>query len=208
MNYDKYWDVFCKKESSFYDIDNHQYFKKGYLHFDNRIWFPTFQSAFKKFILNPDKTASNSFLPFLKVVLTTKRIRFNAAKNRRSISPKERPICYAAHFDALIYSFYASMLAEKYEMCIDKYSLNDCALAYRSTNQSNIDFALEVFNHIKGKECSAIALDVKSFFDSLNHEHLKKAWLEVLNINEVEQLDRLPKDQYKLFTSLTKYSFV
>ena len=65
-----------------------------------------------------------------------------------------------------------------------------------------------MFNHIKGKECSAIALDVKSFFDSLNHEHLKKAWLEVLNIDEVEQLDRLPKDQYKLFNSLTKYSFV
>lgn len=208
MDYNKYWDIFCQKEASFYDTKNHKYKKKGYLHFDSRIWFPTFQPAFKKFILRPENTVLNSFLPFLKVVLTTKRIRYNAIKNKRSISPKERPICYAAHFDALIYSFYSTVLSEKYEQCVQRYSLNECVLAYRSTMKSNIDFAGEVFDHIKGKECSAITLDVKSFFDSLNHEHLKKAWLEVLNIGESVEMDKLPADHYKVFKSLTRFSFV
>lgn len=112
MKYEEYWELFLKKEMNFYDIESRKYLKKGYLHFDNRIWFPEFKDSLKKFILNPASVSSHSFLPFLKVILETKRIKFNPSVHRRQLKPKERPICYAAHFDALIYSFYSTYLSE------------------------------------------------------------------------------------------------
>lgn len=209
MEYNKYWDLFLKKELGFYDVENRKYLKKGYLHFDNRIWFPEFKDTFKKFISNPDKVPTHSFFPFLKVILETKRIKYNPTVHKRQLKPKQRPICYAAHFDALIYSFYSTFLSEKYEEFVQKNQLEKSVLAYRSLELCNIDFAKEVFKYIENKgECVAIALDIKGFFDNLNHDQLKNKWLRVINTNEKVQLDILPKDQFKVFNSLTKFAYV
>lgn len=210
MAYENYWSSFLEKELSFYDTKNRKYLKKGYLHFDNRIWFPDFQEKFKKFITNPENVISHSFFPFLKVILEIKRRRgYNPRKNKRQIKIKERPICYAAHFDALIYSFYSTYLSEKYEEFVNDNKLNESVLAYRSLELCNIDFAKEVFDYIKTKrECVAVALDIKGFFDNLNHDKLKENWLKVINNNEVTTYAKLPKDQYKLFNSLTKFAFI
>ena len=129
MKHEKYWNLFLEKELSFYDIKTRKYLKKGYLHFDNRIWFPEFQDNFKKFIYNVDKVSSHSFFPFLKVTLETKRIKYNPKIHRRQLKPKERPICYAAHFDALIYSFYSTYLSEKYEEFVLQNKLEKSVLA-------------------------------------------------------------------------------
>jgi len=179
------------------------------LHFDNRIWFPEFKDSFKRFISNPDKVSAHSFYPFLKVILETKRIKYNPTIHKRQLKPKRRPICYAAHFDALIYSFYSTFLSEKYEEFVAKNQLQKSVLAYRSLELCNIDFAKEVFNYIESKgACVALALDIKGFFDNLNHDQLKAKWLRVINTNEEVQLDILPKDQFKVFNSLTKFAYI
>lgn len=210
MEYEKYWELFLKKELNFYSTKDRKYLKKGYLHFDNRIWFPEFKDTFKKYVCNADKIATHSFFPFLKVILETKRRKgFNPKKNKRQIKIKSRPICYAAHFDALIYSFYSTYLSEKYEDFIFENKLGKTVLAYRSLELCNIDFAKEVFDYIKTKgECVAIALDIKGFFDNLDHDQLKKNWLTVINTNEKQINSKLPKDQYKLFNSLTKFAYI
>jgi RNA-directed DNA polymerase len=210
MAYEVYWSSFLEKELTFYDTKNRKYLKKGYLHFDNRIWFPDFQEKFQKFITNPENVISHSFFPFLKVILKIKRRKgYNSRKHKRQIIIKERPICYAAHFDALIYSFYSTYLSEKYEEFVAKHKLNESVIAYRSLELCNIDFAKEVFDYISNKgECVAVALDIKGFFDNLNHEKLKENWLKVINTNEREPLAKLPKDQFKLFNSLSKYAYV
>lgn len=210
MAYEKYWSSFLEKELTFYDTKCRKYLKKGYLHFDNRIWFPDFQKKFKAFITKPENVISHSFFPFLKVIIETKRRKgYNPRKLKRQIKIKERPICYAAHFDALIYSFYSSYLSEKFEDFVAENKLNESVLAYRSLDLCNIDFAKEVFDYIKSKgECVAVALDIKGFFDNLNHDKLKENWLNVINTNESEKYGQLPKDQFKLFNSLTKFAFV
>ncbi|MGX5819214.1 antiviral reverse transcriptase Drt2 [Chitinophaga lutea] len=209
MNNQIYWDSFVKKELTFYSTTGHLYLKKGYLHFDDRIWFPDFQRSFKRYILKPENITTHSFFPFLKVVLKTKRLKNNKKRHKRKVEIKERPICYAAHFDALIYSFYSTVLSEKYEAFVLKKNITDCTLAYRPLGLSNIDFAEEVFQYIeKTGECAAIALDIKGFFDSLDHMQLKEKWLEVLNTGEPLTLSRLPDDHFKVYNSLTRYSFV
>jgi len=209
MKYDHYWELFLQKELTFYDTKSRKYLKKGYLHFDNRIWFPEFKEAFKRFILSPEGVSHHSFLPFLKVIIETKRIKNNRVKHKRKLEIKPRPICYAAHFDALIYSFYSTYLTEKYEEYIKENGIGDCVLAYRSMNLCNIDFAKEVFDHIENKgPCIAICLDIKGFFDNLNHEILKRNWLTVINTNLPQKLEKLPIDQFKVYNSVSKFSYV
>lgn len=208
MDYKEYWDEFLEKELNFYDEHNKRYLKKGYLHFDYRIWFPEYKDAFKRFILDSDKICKHSFLPFLKVTLETKRIKFNPGTKRRQINIKPRPICYAAHKDALIYSFYSTYLSKKYEEFLSSNNLEKVVLAYRSLNLCNIDFAKEVFSYIESKgECVAIALDIRGFFDNLEHNKLKEKWLQVININS-NQFTSLPEEQYKVFKSLTQFAYV
>jgi RNA-directed DNA polymerase len=207
--YEKYWQAFVDKELTFYDIQHRKYLKKGYLHFDYRIWFPEFQNALKKFIFHPNNVARHAFLPFLQVIVKTKRIKNRQQKHTRHVEFKERPISYAAHFDALLYSFYSSMLSEKYEHYVMNHSLNESVLAYRSLEKCNIDFADEVFRYIEQQEeCVAIALDVKSFFPTLDHDILKRHWLRILNYNEDQPINLLPDDQFNVFRSLTKFVFV
>src|SRR5690606_28681645 len=82
-----------------------------------------------------------------------------------------------------------------------------CVLAYRTDlgGKSNIQFAKEAFDHAKRLSsegpCTAIALDIKGYFDSIDHELLKKRWCELIGQRQ------LPEDQYKIFRSLTKYSY-
>jgi hypothetical protein len=121
----------------------------------------------------------------------------------RKITPKQRPLAYAAHFDAFIYSFYSTLLTERYERKIKKWGVYDNVLAYLEKDASNIEFADEIFKYIKTKgECVALAFDISSFFDGLDHEHLKKMWGRVIN------KPKLPEDHFKVFKSLTDYTYI
>jgi RNA-directed DNA polymerase len=184
-----------------------KYLKKGYLHFDRRIWLPDHLDSIRSLVSNPDRVAKNPYYPFVRWVMKTpryKKVKDKEGNEIRKLTLKERPIAFASHRDSLIYAFYAHALTEEYEHYIKAQGFAESVLAYRSDlGLSNVDFAREVFRHIQERgPCSAIALDVTGFFDNLDHGILKDHWCQMIGE------DQLPADQYKMFRSLTKYSYV
>ncbi|WP_159638199.1 reverse transcriptase/maturase family protein [Sphingobacterium composti Ten et al. 2007 non Yoo et al. 2007] len=217
--FEDYWNGWSEQELSNYKtIKNNsgkearKYLKKGYLHFDNRFWFPE-RSEELKIILknglrfynkNHKKHESWAFSPFLKILIQTPRYKYQQEEGHYDLETKIRPICFASHIDSLIYGFYSYFLTKKYESYIDKVGFGNCPLAYRSNldGKCNIQFAKEVFDEIKHRgNCSAIALDIKGYFDHIDHEILKEKWIKVIG-------RKLPEDQFKLYKSLTEYSYV
>lgn len=153
--------------------------------------------------MRPQQVASHSFYPLIRYVITTTKRTKKPDTDRIVLTPKERPISYAAHADAHIYAYYATILAERYEELLKTSKLDSNVLAFRPLGKSNIDFAAQAFKEIRSRgECAAVALDIKGFFDNLDHGVLKKAWCHVLGA------DVLPDDHFALFSSLTRYSFV
>lgn len=128
---------------------------------------------------------------------------------------KIRPLHYANHTDALIYSYYAHILNSKYEKSIlDESGLSDCITAYRKIpieqsdkNKGTIHFAHEAFTEVKKRAadnecCAVLAFDIKSFFSSLNHAYLKEKWEGLLGV------ETLPKNHLNVFNSATNFSFI
>lgn len=194
-----------KKESVGNQTRN-TFLKKGYLHFDQRIWFPSHLEEIRKIVSQPEKVAKWQFYPFVKVINSTPRFKYSKKHARPIQSIKRRPICYSAHKDSLIYGFYSHCLTEKYQQYIRQHEFSDCVLAYRTDLESkcNIQFASEVFDYIDKEigECIVYALDIKSFFDTLNHKVLLANWRKV--IDDII----LPNDQYQLFKTLTRFGYV
>lgn len=182
--------------------------KRRYPHFDQRININKNISFFKSYFSNAKNVEQHSFYPFIRMKINTPRYKKSEELNEkgkpiRKVVPKERPLAYAAHFDAFIYSYYSTLLTQRYEAKTKKWSIYDCVLAYLEKGESNIEFAHSVFEHIKTKgECVALAFDITSFFDGLDHEHLKKMWGRVIN------KPKLPEDHFKVFKSITQYTFV
>ena len=128
---------------------------------------------------------------------------------------KIRPLHYANHTDALIYSYYAHILNVKYEKTLQQEpGLSDCITAYRKIpiaesdkNKGTIHFAHEAFSEIKKRTiekgtCAVLAFDIKSFFSSLNHTYLKEKWEALLGV------ETLPKNHLNVFNSATNFSFI
>jgi hypothetical protein len=198
-------------------------YKKQYLHFDNKIKNPSknkahfsveilkkhkeiYQDFFNEYISKSDKVAKWEFLPFIKSELP----KYKYINNKKDGTDK-RPIMYCGHKDRLLYSYYSLVLEEKYEKLILNRGLEKSILAYRSIKKesgkgkSNLDFAKNAFDKIvKMKEETdtvALAFYIKGFFDNLNHNQLKHRWEDILGKG------KLPDDHYKVFRSLTKFSF-
>ncbi|RYD71524.1 MAG: hypothetical protein EOP53_23540, partial [Sphingobacteriales bacterium] len=208
---DEHWEEWKVKESKNYNmIDTADgkktvYKKKGYLHFDLRFPFLQRHEEIRQIVSSERVIMSWKFYPFLKVVNRTLRFKQDSNKKRPVRSTKDRPICYAAHKDALIYGFYAHGLTKCYEAYIRNAGFADSILAYRTDldGKCNIQFASEAFHQIKLKgECTVISLDIKSFFDRLDHQILKRNWMKI--IGEAS----LPDDQYKIFKTLTQFGYI
>lgn len=182
--------------------------KRKYPHFDAKVNFNRNISFFKSYFSDKKNVAQHSFYPFIRMVIETPRFKRTGkvdekGKPERKIIPKPRPLAYCAHFDAFIYSFYSTLLTERYDRKIRKWGIYDNVLAYLEKDASNIEFAHEIFEYIKGKgECVALAFDISSFFDGLDHEHLKKMWGRVIN------KPILPIDHFKVFKSITDYTLI
>ncbi len=87
--------------------------------------------------------------------------------------------------------------------------IGHCPVAYRKIaspnggGKCNIDFAKEAFDTIcKQDNCVAIALDIKSFFESLDHDRIKEVWCRLLEV------ERLPPDHFAVFKNITRYHVV
>ena len=153
--------------------------------------------------------ANHSFLPFIKILTKTPRFRYQETEQQFALDTKIRPIAFASHFDTYIYGFYAFALNEKYQEYITTNKFDECILAYRTDldGKCNIQFAKEVFDIVQQRiknnnSCSAIAIDITGYFDNIDHSILKEKWHKILG------LPVLPIDQYKVFRSLTKYSYI
>lgn len=194
------WERYSKKVEENFKL-------KKYPHFDPYFNFPKEKQKILSLISyqSGKKVAQHSFLPLVKILLKTPRFRFQENEKAYGLETKIRPISFTSHFDNYIYGFYAFAINEKYQEYIRNHEFNPVVLAYRTDleGKCNIQFAKEVFDIIKTiGPCTAIALDIKGYFDSIDHQILKEKWCKILGIKE------LPIDQYKIFRSLTKYSYV
>lgn len=188
---------------------------KGYLHITSRIDVTRRKLEIHQKITNPSYIAQYAFYPLMHTIIKERKLKkIDGSKKRRHVV-KPRPIHYATHFDALIFAYYAQILQDKYEQEIKKHThLNHCVIAYRkiptgleSANKSTIHFASELFEEIKQRtkitdEVAVLTFDIKSFFSTLNHNLLYKAWTNLLGC------DKLPKDHYNVFKAATKFSWV
>lgn len=168
-------------------------------------------------IQNKDWVAKHAFLPFIhykmklhkytvKSDVTTKQLRDCTDKRTLKYKKtKERLIYYASHLDGFIYKYYSDKLNFKYNEYAARNGIDEIAIAYRSNKQgkNNIDFAKEVFGFILQHENAVIiALDFTKFFDKITHKKLKQ------NLKRVMNVEKLPLDYYKVFKSITNFSYV
>lgn len=180
-----------------------KYLSKGYLHFDDRFWLPERKNELKNIVKNPSEVAHRAFLPFIKQIIKTPRFRYQDDTELYEFEVKPRPISYASHLDSLIFSFYSFCLTKQYEQFIRDGGFAEAVLAYRTDlGKCNIQFAKEVFDAIRGYgECTAIAIDIKGYFDNIDHKILKAKWQKVIG-------QPIPADQYKLYKTHTQYAYV
>jgi RNA-directed DNA polymerase len=211
------WEEWSEAENTNYSFTkskkghlSRKYLKKGYLHFDNRFWFPERLHEVKYIIQNnlkckdvSGKTNWHAFSPFLKILLKTPRYKDQTGEGDYELESKIRPICFASHLDSLIFGYYSYALSKKYEGYIKANGFSDCILAYRTDLQKcNIQFSKEIFDYVRSHgNCTALALDIKGYFDNIDHKVLKETWSKIIGGN-------LPEDQYKIFKALTRYSYV
>lgn len=176
--------------------------KRQYLHFDKRI--TSIDSEVLKKVWNPKAVASHSFYPFLRAVKSAYLYKRIPGTRKRGLFKKNRPIDYSAHMDALILSWYASILSELYEQKVREFDVSKNAIAYRKLDgKNNIDFAKEVFDFVGSHpDFVAIAFDVEKFFENIDHKLLKTLWKELLKVGE------LPEDHYAVFKEISSFRYV
>lgn len=176
--------------------------KRNYLHFDNRV--SSISPEIQSYIFNKKAIKEHSFFPFIRYTTSVRKRR----KKGKGIKVKKRDISYASHKDSLIYSWYAYQLNDLYEKKLFSLGLSESVLAYRTGNGSNVDHACKAFRNIQSLEGAyVVCMDVKSFFDTLDHQILKRKWLQILQ-QENPELKQLPSDHYAVYRAITKYSHV
>ena len=198
---------------------------RGYLHFDGRVTLKRINGSNEtdpayRLLTSDDIIARRSFLPFLREDQRARKYRDKAPLtlegNKRVHSQqystiKNRPIMYASHLDACVYSLYSSILGTNYERLVLQQKLTNTVLAYRPVplagtdrNKSNIDFAKELYDKIKsfGGDIGILLLDISGFFDNLDHNHLSEKWCRVLGVHE------LPNDHRAVYKNITGFRYV
>lgn len=173
---------------------------KSYLHFDYRTRY----STVKDYVENPLWIVKHGFFPFIHKSNIQVKYQENGTNNR-PIKIKPRELYRASHLDSCIYKYYAAKLSERYDDEVAFRKIDENVAAYRTgKGKSNIDYAAEIINFIKEKEegCFVFLGDFEKFFDTLDHDYLK------CKIEELQKVEKLPDDWYKIFKSITKFSWV
>lgn len=174
---------------------------KKYPHFDKYL-SPEKAAAIAT---NPKLVASNAFFPFLRYTKGWRPYRPNGKPR------KERPIRYASRRDAYIFSRYRELLSHAYEAELIRRNIAHCPIAYRKIpvngtfgpGKCNINFAKDAIDRIQAlRRCSVVALDISSYFESIDHCLLRKLWCDLLGIAE------LPPDHAAVFKAITTYAVV
>lgn len=172
--------------------------RRGYPHFDR----PLNPEQAVRLATDPEAVAKRAFLPFLAFDINQRRYKKQDDGSRKK-EIKRRPVAFASHADAAIFSYYAYLLKEPYEAQLQARELSENIIAYRrfSPPKCNIHFANEAFAEIeRRRDCEAVALDIERFFDTIPHDALKRSWCLLLGV------DRLPSDHYAVFKAVTRWS--
>jgi RNA-directed DNA polymerase len=173
------------------------YHKKAYAHFD----LPLSAKNAVAIVSDSDRVARHGFHPFISFDIKLRR--YKSKNGVATIKKKIRPIRMSSHLDGHIFAYYAWILSRKYEDLIEKNPLGKCVLAYRKGLGSNIKFAKAAFDEVERRgNCTAIAMDLESFFDCLDHQFLKTQWCQLLGVST------LPSDHYAVFRAMTRYARV
>lgn len=201
---------------------------KGYIHITPQINIQARKNEIIKKVKDEKYVARYAFFPLIHSIIKERKYKktdnkgkprahsYINAEGKHIRTAKNRPLHYATHMDAIIFGYYAHLLQNLYEDEIKKYKgLSDSIIAYRKIpitigeekNKSTIHFANEVFEEIRSKtkkdhECVVFAFDIKSFFPSLDHQLLKKAWAELLDV------EKLPPHHYNVFKASTRFSYI
>lgn len=170
-----------------------------YAHFDEKI---SLTDDVWNYISNPQNIKKHGFYPFIRYQIIFKK--YKKENGIGIVKEKTRDLCYSAHIDRYIYSYYGYLLNQKYNEYLQKHNMNMVAVAYRNNlKMNNIHFAKLAFDFIKNsKHCFIMIGDFSNFFDSLEHNYLKNQICNILGV------DRLPDDYYAVFKNITKYSIL
>ncbi|MFA6990218.1 MAG: reverse transcriptase/maturase family protein [Candidatus Gastranaerophilaceae bacterium] len=167
-------------------------------------------------IVRSENVKSHKFFPFLYFELRffqykkLKKIKENGIVDyKKEDLFKTRPINYSCYSDSFIFAYYNELLAKYYEEILKQYDLKNNIIAYRSIKnfqnigKCNIHFAAEAFVEIKKrKNCFCIGLDIKEFFQNLDHKILKSKLKETLNQRN------LSEDWYQVYKILTDFHYI
>jgi hypothetical protein len=122
---------------------------------------------------------------------------------------KKRPIKTPSHRDRILYASWNNYLSEKHKLWVYTNKLSDSVSAYiPKTGKFNAHFAKLAFDYFQGRdEYSAIALDIKSFFDNISHDILKSNLLNLIK-ETGGSIDGLNQIDYRLFKATTNYTYI
>lgn len=197
-------------------INECKYKNRYYVHFDKKIDFVDGKLPLyiKQNIESSSWVKSHGFYPFVKYPKHNYKYNKDKTVNPKTkdktvkkVTPKTRDLMYCSHIDRFIYQYYAHIINTCYNKVTSSLGIDDVAVAYRSydskPSNSNITLAEEVFNYIsKQKSCLIFVTDFKNFFDKIDHEILKEQLSYTLGV------ERLEKDYFNVFQSITKYCYV
>lgn len=166
---------------------------KTYAHFDKRVSLR--MTPVRQYVMEPGNIITHSFYPFIHFLKKEKRY-------GKKEGIKKRHLHYSAHLDRCVYQRYAFLINYHYNMWVQKHDISEVAIAYRDNLQkNNIDFAKDAFTAISSyAKCFVMIGDFTDFFDSLDHEHLKKMLCKVLCV------ERLPDDYFAVFKNITRFA--
>lgn len=187
---------------------------RGYAHFDTLL---SIHDAGHIGVLEHNFTHTSNllkwkFMPFVRNDQRNRRYRRKPAdtgpvkhRNQKLYSHiKSRPIMYASHHDACLYSFFNFIIDSRYEAVLKDRGLNETVLAYRSIKgHNNIDFAKKAFDYLSSdkSDWACLLIDISSFFDNVPHDEL---------FNSLVGLDKdFDSDELRyVLRSLTNYRYV
>ena len=175
---------------------------KTYPHFDA----PLSIDQATALVTDPSRVRSHAFYP----LLLFREEWWPFGRKAKSDEKKSRKIRYAARGDAYIYSYYRHLLSQAYERRLADLGISDSIIAYRKIScaphgggKCNIHFADEAFSAVaRLGNCCAVALDISKFFESIDHQRLKRVWCGLLGV------ERLPDDHWAVFKAITRYAEV
>ncbi|MCP9234742.1 reverse transcriptase domain-containing protein [Lewinella sp. JB7] len=123
----------------------------------------------------------------------------------RRVGIKKRPIKSCSHRDRLVYACWNHYLGGHHKHWVEASGLSGVVAAYISgTGSSNVDWARFAFDYFQGRDqYSAVALDIKSFFDQLPWQLLKDNLITIVGQEGV-----LSEVDFQLFRKITNYTYV